>query len=54
MQFNITAAQVGIRPPVNLPDPRFLEVLGEEKIRKLVSDHYDLLRQSNIKGLKMI
>ncbi|SKB25653.1 globin [Malaciobacter marinus] len=51
MQFNITAAQVGIRPPVNLPDPRFLEVLGEEKIRKLVSDHYDLLRQSNIKGL---
>ncbi|AXH14637.1 globin [Malaciobacter mytili] len=51
MQFTITPAQVGTRPPVSLPTPQFLELLKEEGIRKLVSDHYDLLRQSNIKGL---
>ncbi len=51
MQFTITPAQVGTRPPVTLPTPQFLELLKEEGIRKLVSDHYDLLRQSNIKGL---
>ncbi|MFV0562472.1 globin [Malaciobacter mytili] len=51
MQFTITPAQVGTRPPVLLPTPQFLELLKEEGIRKLVSDHYDLLRQSNIKGL---
>ncbi len=51
MQFTITPVQVGTRPPVTLPTPQFLELLKEEGIRKLVSDHYDLLRQSNIKGL---
>ena len=51
MQFNITHGQLGTRPPVVKPDPKVLEFLGEEGMRKLVSDHYDLLRQSNIKGL---
>lgn len=51
MQFNITQAQVGTRPPVTKPNPKVLEFLGEEGMRKLVSDHYDLLRQSDIKGL---
>lgn len=51
MQFNITPAQVGIRPPVVKPSPKVLEFLGEAGMRKLVSDHYDLLRQSDIKGL---
>lgn len=51
MEFNITPAQVGTRPPVEKPSHAVLEYLGEEGMRKLVSDHYDLLRQSNIKGL---
>ena len=51
MDFSITAGQVGVRPPVTKPDPRFLSAIGEEGMRKLVSDHYDLLAQSDIKGL---
>lgn len=51
MQFNISQAQLGTRPPVVKPDPKVLEFLGEEGMRKMVSDHYDLLRQSDIKGL---
>jgi len=51
MQYNITPAQMGQRPQVQLPDPRILEHLGEEGMRKLISDHYDLLKQSNIRGL---
>ena len=51
MQFTITQAQLGQRPPVVKPDPKVLNFLGEEGMRKLISNHYDLLRQSNIKGL---
>ncbi|MGB5792212.1 globin [Poseidonibacter sp.] len=51
MQYNITAGQVGVRPPVTKPSPMVLEFLGEEGMRKLVSDHYDLLKESNIRGL---
>lgn len=51
MNFTITEAQFGTRPQVELPNPQILQHLGEEGMRKLVSDHYDLLRQSNIKGL---
>lgn len=51
MQFNITPAQVGTRPPVVKPDPKVLQFLGEDGMRKLISDHYDLLKESNIRGL---
>ncbi|MGB0990763.1 globin [Arcobacter sp. CECT 8989] len=51
MQYNVTPAQIGTRPQVALPNPKILEALGEEGMRKMVSDHYDLLRQSNIRGL---
>lgn len=51
MQFTITQAQIGERPPVVKPVPEVLKFLGEEKMRKIISDHYDLLRVSNIKGL---
>ena len=51
MQFNITQAQFGTRPPVVKPDPKVLEFLGEDGMRKLISDHYDLLKESNIRGL---
>lgn len=51
MLYDITPAQLGTRPPVELPSPEVLNFLGEEGMRKLVSDHYDLLRVSDIKGL---
>ncbi len=48
MEFNITDAPFGIRPPVTKPNPEFLPQIGEERFRKLVSDHYDLIKQSEI------
>ena len=51
MQYNITPAQIGTRPQVSLPNPKILEILGEEGMRKMISDHYDLLKESNIRGL---
>jgi hemoglobin len=51
MNFTINQYEFGQRPPVTLPSPEFLKLLKEEGIRKLVSDHYDLLAQSEIKHL---
>ena len=51
MDFQITHYEFGERPPVNLPSPQLLELLGETGIRQMVSDHYDLLSQSEIKHL---
>ncbi|MCF6206854.1 MAG: globin [Sulfurovum sp.] len=41
----------GINPPVTKPDPKFLEELGEERIRDLLDRFYTLLYQSPIKHL---
>ena len=51
MNYIITQGEVGVAQPVDLPNPKFLEALGETGMRKLVSDHYDLLIQSDIKDL---
>jgi len=51
MNFTINQYEFGQRPPVTLPSPEFLKLLKEEGVRKLVSDHYDLLAQSSIKHL---
>ncbi|RLD71389.1 MAG: globin [Bacteroidetes bacterium] len=51
MELNISPASIGMRPKVELPNSGFLEHLKEEGIRKLVSDHYDLLSKSEIKHL---
>ena len=51
MDFLINQYEFGQRPSVTIPSPEFLEKLAEEGIRKMVSDHYDLLSQSNIKHL---
>jgi hemoglobin len=51
MDFSINQYEFGQRPSVTLPSPEFLEKLREEGIRKMVSDHYDLLSQSEIKNL---
>jgi len=45
MQFNISQAQFGVRPSVTLPNPEFLKVVGEDGLRKIISDHYDLIRK---------
>ncbi|OYZ66197.1 MAG: globin, partial [Sulfuricurvum sp. 24-42-5] len=43
MNLTISEGAFGVRPPVTKPNPGFLLELGEERFRKLVSDHYDLL-----------
>jgi hemoglobin len=51
MDFTINQYEFGQRPDVTLPTPEFLEQLSESGIRKLVSDHYDLLSKSEIRHL---
>ncbi|MBN2807594.1 MAG: hypothetical protein JXR22_13125 [Prolixibacteraceae bacterium] len=51
IDLTITPAILGQRHEVQKPSPGILQVLKEEGIRKLVSDHYDLLVKSNISHL---
>ncbi len=51
MDFLISPYEFGQRPPVTVPSPEFLRLLTEEGIRKLVSDHYDLLSKSKVSHL---
>ena len=51
MNFIISQFDFGDRPPVTIPSPEFLRLLTEEGMRKLVSDHYDLLSRSKVSHL---
>jgi hemoglobin len=51
MELKITEYQFGERPQVTRPDREILNLLGEEGIRKLVDDHYSMLRESKINHL---
>ncbi len=51
MDFSITKYEFGYRPPVTIPTPEFLRLLTEDGMRKLVSDHYDLLSMSKVNHL---
>ncbi len=51
MNLNITQVMFGVRVPVTKPIPEFLIEMGENGIRKLVSDHYDKLKVSEISFL---
>lgn len=51
MEFIISKYTPGNRPDVQLPSSQMFNLLGEEGIRELVSDHYDLLSKSSIKDL---
>ena len=51
MNLDITQVMFGVRVPVTKPIPEFLLEIGEEGIRKLVSDHYDKLKVSEISFL---
>jgi len=50
MDFKITEYTPG-RPEVTLPGNEMFLLLKEEGMKKMVSDHYDLLAQSSIKDL---
>ncbi len=51
MELAISKYIPGIRPNVTLPSTQIIALLEEEGIRKMVSDFYDLLVQSEIKEL---
>ena len=51
MDFVISKYFPGVRPGVTLPSKQMFTLLGEEGMRKMVSDHYDLLKESEIKDL---
>jgi hemoglobin len=51
IDLSINPAKFGEKLPVQKPSPGILTVLKEDGIRKLVSDHYDLLVKSEIKHL---
>ncbi|RUM64890.1 MAG: globin [Sulfurimonas sp.] len=48
MNLAITPGTLGVRPPVTKPHPGFFYEVGEVRFRKLVDDHYDLIRPSDI------
>ena len=51
MQLTMSQAVMGVRPPVTKAHPEFLQLLGEQGMRDLVSNHYDALAQSDISFL---
>ena len=51
MNFNISQAPFGVRPPVTKPIAEFLVEVKEEGIRQLISNHYDKLKSSPISHL---
>lgn len=51
MELKIEKLEFGFRPEVVAPDENILKILGENGIRKLIAQHYDLLTESPIKDL---
>ncbi len=51
MEFTISNYIPGTRPEVTRPSTQMFTLLGEEGIRQLVNDHYDLLKESAVKHL---
>ena len=51
LDLTINAGKLGFRPPVTKAHPGFLDQVGEERMRKLVADHYDLVAKSDISFL---
>jgi len=51
MNLEIAYGEFGVRPPVTKAIPEFLIEIGEEGLRQLVSDHYDSIKESDIKHL---
>jgi len=51
MDLQIKILPPNYKPEPNLPDPKMYELMGEDAIRKMVSNHYDLLIESEIKDM---
>lgn len=51
MEFITTQYLPGVRPGVTLPSKQMFLLLGEDGMRKMVSEHYDLLKESAIRDL---
>lgn len=48
MKLTITEGTIGVRPQVAKPHPGFFHEVGEERFRKLVSEHYETIKTSDI------
>ncbi|ADN09856.1 globin [Sulfurimonas autotrophica] len=48
MNLQITDGEIDIRPSVAKPYPGFFHEVGEERFRKLVFDHYESIKTSDI------
>jgi len=48
MDLKISDGKIGVRPPVAKPHPGFLHEVGEERFKKLVYDHYEKIKTSDI------
>ena len=48
LNLEILHGELGTRPPVTKPHPGFYHQVGEARFRKLVDDHYELIRDSDI------
>jgi len=48
MKLKITKGKLGVRPDIAKPHPGFFHEVQEERFRKLVNDHYESIRTSDI------
>jgi len=48
LELKITDGVLGVRPPVTKPHPGFFFQVGEERFRRLIDDHYEMIRNSDI------
>jgi hemoglobin len=51
MEMEISKYIPGIKPDVTLPTTKMFDILGEDGIRKMINDFYDLLAQSEVAHL---
>ena len=48
MQLRVSEGQIDVRPSVEKPHPGFYHEVGEQRFRKLVFDHYESIKSSDI------
>lgn len=51
MELTISEYKPGERPNVERPSIEMFKILGEDGIRELVNDHYELLKNSSVNDL---
>ncbi len=48
MTLHVTEGKIDVRPPVAKPHPGFYLEVGEDRFRKLIFDHYESIKTSDI------